>query len=225
MSSTFAAFPVDNVASETGAVTAIMEIFLQLNMNTAETACNESRSEVRACYWPSKKGPSIPPGNSCLTRDLTDVIREVAQHFKSDLRFPMSAVLGLQEATEAYMVSLFEDKNLCAIHARLVTITAKDIQLARRIHGERPPMPLTATCICAGGCISSGRNSVQQGNEASVEWKSCTSMFALGVRKLTSIRVLAPSDAEPTMTMTVACGPAQPGLPTPPWLAGAPCGR
>ncbi|CDW59631.1 Histone domain containing protein [Trichuris trichiura] len=43
----------------------------------------------------------------------------------------MSAVLVLQEATEAYMVDLFEDTNLCAIHARRVTIMAKDIQLAR----------------------------------------------------------------------------------------------
>ncbi|CDW55971.1 Histone domain containing protein [Trichuris trichiura] len=45
--------------------------------------------------------------------------------------------LLLQEATEAYMVGLLEDTVLCAIHARRVTIMAKDIQLARRIHGER----------------------------------------------------------------------------------------
>ncbi|KFD49297.1 hypothetical protein M513_09849 [Trichuris suis] len=65
------------------------------------------------------------------------LVREIAQDFKTDLRFQMSAVLALQEATEAYMVGLFEDTNLCAIHARRVTITAKDIQLARRIRGER----------------------------------------------------------------------------------------
>ncbi|KFD45327.1 hypothetical protein M514_13798, partial [Trichuris suis] len=65
------------------------------------------------------------------------LVREIAQDFKADLRFQMSAVLALQEATESYMVGLFEDTNLCAIHARRVTIMAKDIQLARRIRGER----------------------------------------------------------------------------------------
>ena len=47
------------------------------------------------------------------------------------------AVLALQEASEAYLVGLFEDTNLCAIHAKRVTIMPKDIQLARRIRGER----------------------------------------------------------------------------------------
>ncbi|KAG2371262.1 histone H3.2 histone H3.1 Major histone [Vigna angularis] len=48
-----------------------------------------------------------------------------------------SAVSALQEAAEAYLVGLFEDTNLCAIHAKRVTIMPKDIQLARRIRGER----------------------------------------------------------------------------------------
>ena len=65
------------------------------------------------------------------------LIREIAQDFKTDLRFQSSAVLALQEAAEAYLVGLFEDTNLCAIHAKRVTIMPKDIQLARRIRGER----------------------------------------------------------------------------------------
>ncbi len=65
------------------------------------------------------------------------LVREVAQDFKTDLRFQSSAVLALQEACEAYLVALFEDTNLCAIHAKRVTIMPKDIQLARRIRGER----------------------------------------------------------------------------------------
>ncbi|URE17445.1 H3 [Musa troglodytarum] len=56
---------------------------------------------------------------------------------RTDLRFQSHAVLALQEAAEAYLVGLFEDTNLCAIHAKRVTIMPKDIQLARRIHGER----------------------------------------------------------------------------------------
>ena len=56
---------------------------------------------------------------------------------ETDLRFQSSAVMALQEASEAYLVGLFEDTNLCAIHAKRVTIMPKDIQLARRIRGER----------------------------------------------------------------------------------------
>ncbi|CAO2643297.1 Histone H3.1t [Lemmus lemmus] len=65
------------------------------------------------------------------------LVREIAQDFKTDLRFQSSAVMALQEACESYLVGLFEDTNLCAIHAKRVTIMPKDIQLARRIRGER----------------------------------------------------------------------------------------
>jgi histone H3 len=65
------------------------------------------------------------------------MVREIANDFKTDLRFQSHAVLALQEAAEAYLVGLFEDTNLCAIHAKRVTILPKDIQLARRIRGER----------------------------------------------------------------------------------------
>ena len=64
------------------------------------------------------------------------VVREIAGDFKSDLRFQSQAVLALQEASEAYLVGLFEDTNLCAIHAKRVTIMPKDMQLARRVRGE-----------------------------------------------------------------------------------------
>ena len=65
------------------------------------------------------------------------LVREIAQDFKTDLRFQSTAVLALHEAAEAYLVGLFEDTNLCAIHAKRVTIMPKDMQLARRIRGER----------------------------------------------------------------------------------------
>ncbi|XP_037690992.1 histone H3.3A-like [Choloepus didactylus] len=64
------------------------------------------------------------------------LVREIAQDFKTDLCFQSAAIGALQEASEAYLVGLFEDTNLCAIHAKRVTIMPKDIQLARRIHGE-----------------------------------------------------------------------------------------
>ncbi|KAM6491018.1 histone H3.1-like [Amanita muscaria] len=50
------------------------------------------------------------------------LVREIAQDFKTDLRFQSSAVMALQEAAEAYLVSLFEDTNLAAIHAKRVTM-------------------------------------------------------------------------------------------------------
>jgi histone H3 len=65
------------------------------------------------------------------------LVREIAQDFKNDLRFQSTAILALQEAAEAYLVGLFEDTNLCAIHAKRITIMPKDMQLARRIRGER----------------------------------------------------------------------------------------
>jgi len=66
--------------------------------------------------------------------------REVAQglHIKiTDLRFQAAALQCLQEAAEAYIVGLMEDTQLLAIHAKRVTIMPKDMQLARRIRGER----------------------------------------------------------------------------------------
>ncbi|PIC39667.1 hypothetical protein B9Z55_011282 [Caenorhabditis nigoni] len=65
------------------------------------------------------------------------LVREIAQEFKTDLRFQSAAIGALQEASESYLVGLFEDTNLCAIHAKRVTIMPKDMQLARRIRGER----------------------------------------------------------------------------------------
>ena len=65
------------------------------------------------------------------------LVREIAQDFKTDLRFQGAALMALHEAAEAYLFGLFEDTNLCAIHTRRVTIMPRDIQLARRIRGER----------------------------------------------------------------------------------------
>ena len=71
------------------------------------------------------------------------LVRELATsegttgHPASELRFQASALSALQEASEAYLVSLFEDTNLCAIHAKRVTVMQKDMQLSRRLRGDR----------------------------------------------------------------------------------------
>ena len=53
------------------------------------------------------------------------------------LRFQSQALHALQEATESYIVGVFEDTNLCAIHAKRMTVMKKDMDLARRIRGDR----------------------------------------------------------------------------------------
>jgi histone H3/H4 len=65
------------------------------------------------------------------------VVKEIAHDNRQEVRFQSSAMMALQEAAEAYLVGLFEDTNLCAIHARRVTIMVRDMQLARRIRGEK----------------------------------------------------------------------------------------
>lgn len=63
------------------------------------------------------------------------LVKEIARDYSSEIRFQSMAILAIQEAAENYLVSLFEDTNLCAIHANRVTITPKDMTLARRIRG------------------------------------------------------------------------------------------
>merc|ERR1712226_1627871 len=65
------------------------------------------------------------------------IVKDIAHEQKPEVRFQSSALMALQEASEAYLVGLFEDTNLCAIHARRVTIMVRDMQLARRIRGEK----------------------------------------------------------------------------------------
>ena len=65
------------------------------------------------------------------------LVRELATGHKEGLRWQASAVAALQEATEAYITGLLADGNLCALHAKRVTLMARDLQLARRLRGER----------------------------------------------------------------------------------------
>ena len=64
------------------------------------------------------------------------LVQEIAQDFKADLHFQSAAIGAFQKASEAYLVGLFEENSLCAIHAKRVTNVPKDIQLAHCIHGE-----------------------------------------------------------------------------------------
>ncbi|KAF5353069.1 hypothetical protein D9758_008763 [Tetrapyrgos nigripes] len=65
------------------------------------------------------------------------LVREIAFEYNHEIRFQSTALEALQEAAEAYIVNLMEDTNLCALHAKRVTIQPKDMALARRLRGER----------------------------------------------------------------------------------------
>jgi len=73
-------------------------------------------------------------------RPFQDLVRSVCKDVKDECRFQSTALSALQEVAEAYLVGLFEDTNLCALHAKRVTILPKDLQLARRIRGEKDPI-------------------------------------------------------------------------------------
>jgi histone H3/H4 len=65
------------------------------------------------------------------------LVREIQMEMSREAyRWQGTAILALQEASEAHLVSLFEDTNLCALHGKRVTIMPKDMQLARRIRGQ-----------------------------------------------------------------------------------------
>ena len=72
-----------------------------------------------------------------LVREIAGDSEIITSPLCGKVRFKSAAIMALQEAAEAYLVGLFEDTNLCTIHTKRVTIMPKDIQLARRIHGER----------------------------------------------------------------------------------------
>ena len=72
-----------------------------------------------------------------LVREIVSDSKVITSPLCGKVRFQSLAIKALQEASEAYIVGLFKDTNLCAIHAKQVTIMPKDIQLARRIRGER----------------------------------------------------------------------------------------
>merc|ERR1719472_697727 len=64
------------------------------------------------------------------------LVREIAHEHNADLYFQSQALMALQEAAETYMVGVFEDTNLAAIHGKRVTIMPRDLQLARRLRGD-----------------------------------------------------------------------------------------
>ena len=65
------------------------------------------------------------------------LVRQICSGIDSDIRFQSQALVALQESSEAYLTGVFEDSNLCAIHANRVTMMKKDMDIARRIRGDK----------------------------------------------------------------------------------------
>lgn len=133
------------------ALTAGDEINAEMDKNTKQNPTSKAAGKNIAT-GSVKKSHRYRPGTVALReirryQKSTDLllrklpfqrlVREIAWDFRSELRFQSSAILALHHACEAYITGLFEDTNLIAIHSKRVTIFPKDMQLARRIRGER----------------------------------------------------------------------------------------
>ena len=109
----------------------------------ATKAAHKAALPIGGCKKPHRYGPGTvelreirkyQKSTDLLLRKLPfqRFVREVTQNVHGDLRFQATALATSQEASEAYLIGLLEDTNLCAIHARRVTIMPKDLQLSRR---------------------------------------------------------------------------------------------
>jgi len=140
--------PVNNFGSGFGSTTANTGSFGMVPF---------SRIPKKAARYPNagsgiKKPHKFKPGTVALReirryQKSTDLVirqlpmqrlvREIAQDYKTDLRFEKRAINAIQQAVEYYIIGLLQDSNLCALHAKRQCIMPKDIQLARRLRGER----------------------------------------------------------------------------------------
>ena len=126
---------------------------LQLKVQKKKGKAKGSVKKLPPAQQPTKKPRRYRPGTVALREirwyqkstellirklPFQRLVRELAQDLgKVNVRFQSGAIMALQEASEAYLIGLLEDSNLCAVHAKRVTIMPKDIQLAWRIRGER----------------------------------------------------------------------------------------
>ena len=110
-----------------------------------------SKSPSKAKAPKDRKKPRFHPGTVALReikryQKSTDLliprapfqrlVRDICGGIDNDLRFQKHALMALQEAAEAYLVGIFEDAGLCAVHAKRQTVMKADMILARRIRGD-----------------------------------------------------------------------------------------
>ncbi|CAG2060791.1 unnamed protein product [Timema podura] len=140
---------VENLSSTTVVTTSIFVPDLESGSLYTELASQNMASNMALTKQTSRKSSGGIRPAPCSSRDpplpellihklpFQWLVREITEDFKTDLHFQSFVVMTLQETSEAYLVGMFKDTNLCAIHTKHVTIMLKDIQLARYIRGER----------------------------------------------------------------------------------------
>jgi histone H3 len=113
-----------------------------LSVSQPSSGSSQEKAQKKHRFRPGTKAimeiKKYQKGTDLLIRKgpFQRLVREITDEMHQGLRFQSNALLALQEASEAYMITLFEDCNLCALHAKRVTIMPKDMALARRIRGE-----------------------------------------------------------------------------------------
>ncbi|GMM27811.1 centromeric DNA-binding histone H3-like protein [Martiniozyma asiatica (nom. inval.)] len=112
-----------------------------LNNQPGDPVTTQKKRKVRSGTKALREIKKFQKNTDLLIRKLpfARLVREIVQEEfgnDADYRWQSVAIMALQEASEAYLVHLLEDTNLCAIHAKRVTIMQKDIHLARRLRGE-----------------------------------------------------------------------------------------
>ena len=103
-----------------------LNFIIPFRLRPGEAALREIRRYQKSTELLIRKAP--------FQRLVRQVMNDM---FGDNFRIQTSALEALQEAVEAYMVGFFEDTNLCAIHAKRVTIMPRDMKLARRLRGEK----------------------------------------------------------------------------------------
>ncbi|KAJ8648623.1 hypothetical protein MRB53_001646 [Persea americana] len=100
---------------------------------------------ARQNHFPPRRSPRKHPSKSTSQLDSGVAggstnhvsVREITNFYSKEVgRWTAEALMALQEAAEDNLVHLFEDGNLCEIHAKRVTLMRKDFELARRIGGR-----------------------------------------------------------------------------------------
>ena len=72
----------------------------------------------------------------CRKAPMARLMREILQDFKTDIRITQGALLGFREIVGAFMVKVFENSNLAAIHAKRITVSPKDTNLVKYISNK-----------------------------------------------------------------------------------------
>mmetsp|Transcript_110763 Transcript_110763/g.220288 ORF Transcript_110763/g.220288 Transcript_110763/m.220288 type:complete len:221 (-) Transcript_110763:122-784(-) len=181
---------------------------------------------------PGSKEPRLPSGVGALREirryqsstnllfrkiSFQRIVREICMKLGGGFRFEVQALLGLQEAAETFLVGLFEDAGLCALHGRRVTVMQRDLRLSTRLRGGEAPGSRAASAHFQGRASRSATTAseLQQKTSATA---TATALAPSGPPAATTPRTAAWMAAPVTPTVCAPRTPAAAAVP------GTPCG-